>query len=216
MKELIVVGMRDEIYQGKEVTGHNCDFEYAFVDKIRHVLLLKTHYNQKYELILWEEDGECGSGWCTASFGYCELKEVTNFAGKTHKIISEQKVVFDESALDIETEVFTYSDEGGDGYYPSGHVWVNYELFEKIENRGFDKRPVLVFYGDSNSMKSHLAALTGKFVYETDYELGKGSLPDIIVQDIVVIGNKYQVDLDDVKSRLVDCEVIEVNFKRTT
>ncbi len=216
MKELIVVGMRDEIYQGKEVTGHNCNFEYAFVDKIQHVLLLKTHYNQKYELSLWEEEDECGSGWCTASFGYYELKEVTNFAGKTHKIISEQKVVFDESASDIKTDVFACIEDGGDGYYPSGYVEVNYELFEKIENRGFDKRPVLVFYGDSNSMKSHVAALTGKSVYETDHELGKGNLPDIIVQDIVVIGNKYQVDLDDIKSRLANCEVIEVNFKRTT
>ena len=216
MKEFLVLGLRDEIYKGVQVDGHNCDFKYTDVDKIRHVILLKTLCGEKYELSLWEEEGECGSGWCTASFGYCELKEVTNFAGKTHKIISEQKVIFDESASDIETDVFTYCDDGGDGYYPSGYVWVNYELFEKVENRGFDKRPVLVFYGDSNSMKSHLAALTGKSVYETDYELGKGSLPYIIVQDIVVIGNKYQVDLEDIKSRLLNCEVIEVNFKRTT
>jgi len=216
MKEFLVLGLRDEIYKGKQVDGHNCDFEYTDVDKVCHVILLKTPYGEKYELSLWDEDGECGSGWCTASFGYCELKEVTNFAGKTHKITSEQKVVFDESALDIKTGVFTYSEDGGDGYYPSGHVWVNYELFEKIENRGFDKRPVLVFYGDSNSMKSHVAALTGKSVYETDYELSKGKLPSEIIEDIVVVGNKYQVDLDDIKSRLVDCEVIEVNFKRTT
>lgn len=215
MKELIVVGLRDEIYQGEEVTGHNCNFEYTFVDKIRHVLLLKTHYNKKYELHLWEEEGECSSGWCTASFGYCELKEVSNFAGKTHKIISEQKVVFDETSMNIETDVFTYSDSGGDSYYPSGHVWVNYDLFEKFENRGFDKRPVLIFYGDSNAMKSHIAALSGKSVYETDYELSKDNLPEAIVQDIIVIGNKYPVDLDDVKSRLYNCEIIEVNFKRT-
>ena len=216
MKEFLVLGLRDEIYKGEQVDGHNCDFEYTDVDKVRHVILLKTPYGEKYELSLWDEEGECGSGWCTASFGYYELKKVTNFAGKTHKIISEQKVVFDESASDIKTDVFACIEEGGDSYYPSGYVGVNYELFEKIENRGFDKRPVLVFYGDSNSMKSHVAALTGKSVYETDYELGKGNLPDIIVQDIVVIGNKYQVDLDDIKSRLVNCEVIEVNFKRTT
>lgn len=214
MKELIVVGMRDEIYQGEEVTGHNCDFEYAFVDKIRHVLLLKTHCNQKYELSLWEEEGECGSGWCTASLGYYELKKVTNFAGKTHKIISEQKVVFDESASDIKTDVFACIEDGEDSYYPSGYVEVNYELFEKIENRGFDKRPVLVFYGDSNSMKSHVAALTGKSVFETDYELSKGNLPSEIIEDIVVVGNKHAVDLDDVKARLINCEIIEVCFKK--
>ena len=216
MKEFLVLGLRDEIYKGKQVDGHNCDFEYTDVDKVCHVILLKTPYGEKYELSLWDEEGECGSGWCTASFGYCELKEVTNFAGKTHKIISEQKVVFDESALDIKTGVFTYSDCGEDHYYPCGGVWVNYGLFEKIENRGFDKRPVLVFYGDSNSMKSHVAALTGKSVYETDYELSKGKLPSEIIEDIVVIGNKYKVDLNDIKSRLVNCEVIEVNFKRTT
>jgi len=65
-------------------------------------------------------------------------------------------------------------------------------------------------------MKSHVAALTGKSVFETDYELSKGKLPSEIIEDIVVIGNKYKVDLNDIKSRLVNCEVIEVNFKRTT
>ena len=214
MKEFLVLGLRDEIYKGVQVDGHNCDFEYTDVDKIRHVILLKTLCGEKYELYLWEEEGECGSGWCTASFGYCELKEVTNFAGKTHKIISEQKVVFDESASDIKTDVFVCIDDGGDGYYPSGYVWVNYELFEKIENRGFDKRPVLVFYGDSNSMKSHVAALTGKSVFETDYELSKGNLPSEIIEDIVVVGNKHAVDLDDVKARLINCEIIEVCFKK--
>ena len=216
MKEFLVLGLRDEIYKGVQVDGHNCDFEYTDVDKVCHVILLKTPCGEKYELSLWDEEGECGSGWCTAYYGQYELKKVENFAGKTHKVISEQKVTFDFEEGDIENEVFYYSDYGEDHYYPCGGVWVNYEIFEKIENRGFDKRPVLVFYGDSNSMKSHVAALTGKSVYETDHELGKGSLPDTIVQDIVVIGNKYQVDLDDIKSRLVDCEVIEVNFKRTT
>ena len=74
MKELIVVGMRDEIYQGEEVTGHNCDFEYASVDKIRHVLLLKTHYNKKYELSLWEEEGECGRAGVQHPLGIVNLK----------------------------------------------------------------------------------------------------------------------------------------------
>lgn len=214
MKEFIVVGLRDEIYQGEEVSGHNCDFEYAMVDKVRHIILLKTTWGEKYELSLWEEEGECGSGWCTASWGYCDFRQVKHFAGKTHNIIDEHKVIFDTSE-DFETNVFSYSDCGYDNYYPSGGVWVNYDLFEKIENRGFDKRPVLIFYGDSNCMKSHLAALSGKVVFETDYEIGKTNLPDVITEDIIVIGNKYKVDIEDIKSRLTNCEIIEVKFTKT-
>lgn len=35
-----VIGLREEKYIGKTVSGHNCDFEYTDTEMTRHVVLL--------------------------------------------------------------------------------------------------------------------------------------------------------------------------------
>lgn len=78
-----------------------------------------------------------------------------------------------------------------------------------------DKRPVHIFYGDSNACKSYIAALTGKRVYETDLVTKEEDLPKILTEDIIVIGNRWECSLDVIKPRLFgDCEIIEVCFKK--
>lgn len=210
-----VLGLRVEKYVGESVDGHNCDFEYTPAVFERHVLLLTGVYGLKYELYLWNTEGECGSGWCTASFGHIDLKQVKNFAGWTHRITDKTSIEFNIEDEAIDTKVFSYHDDGGCNYYPSGYAHVNVELFDPFPERILEKRPVLIFHGDSCTLKSHLAALSGKCVLELDsLELSDG-LPDFIVEDIIVVGNRNLFELNEVKSRIFgDAEIIDVKFTK--
>jgi hypothetical protein len=134
-----VVGVREEKYIGKEVSGHNYDFEYTDVEMIRHVILLvEENTLQKVELTLSEEQGECGSGWCVAFFGDYVWAEVETFAGKTHTckesiIINVSEDLLESNYEDyFSTEVFTFSSVGGCGYYPSGGYTINLDAFEEV------------------------------------------------------------------------------------
>ena len=76
------------------------------------------------------------------------------------------------------------------------------------------KRPVFIFYGNSCLCKSHIAALTGKTVYETDINR---TLPDVISTDIIVVGNRTNFDIKDVEDRVFMkemCEIIKVSFSK--
>lgn len=131
-----VIGLRVERYLGTTCEGCNCDFEYGKEERERHVILLKNmESSQLIELTLSYEEGECGSGWCTASFGEYQWKVVNSFAGKTHKINSETFINIDETILEdccedsIENSIFNFSLFGGCGYYPSGGYDVDMKLF---------------------------------------------------------------------------------------
>jgi hypothetical protein len=132
-----VCGMREEIYIGQEVSGHNCDFDYVDAEMTRHVLLLKSlEDGTKVELTLQEDQGECCSGWCTASYGNFEWNVVEEFAGKTHTY-SGSPVEVNESLLNtledsFDCEAFIFSEYGGCCYYPSGNYSINLPLFTPI------------------------------------------------------------------------------------
>lgn len=211
-----IIGLRVEKYLGTVCEGHNCDFDYSKEERERHVLLLKG-YDDYRELTLSYEEGECGSGWCTASFGEYELKTVKTFAGKTHKPVKELtldlgKFVAASSDDSFQCETFYFSEDGGCCYYPSGSYNVNMGLFEPLRTR--EKRPVYVFKGDSNLGKSHIGALTGKTIMDTD---SCDSLPDKISDEIIIIGNKHGYSLEDITSRVYNldmCEIIVVDFSK--
>lgn len=132
-----VVGLREEKYIGKEVSGHNCDFTYTDKEFTRHVLLL-SGIDEKIELTLWEEQGECGSGWCSATFGQYEWSEVSNFAEKTHTLKEPIYIEVSEDYLSsleessFECKIFNFSPDGGDSYYPSGYYSINDEVFTPV------------------------------------------------------------------------------------
>lgn len=211
-----IVGLRKETYVGECVEGHNCDFDYEPAEMFRHVLLLKDIYGNKSELTLSTTEGECGSGWCTATWGEYEWVDVNTFAGKTHNPI---KPLFFETKPEkdlgdcFQCDAFYFSDDGGDSYYPSGCACADISLFTDEGMRSLDKRPVWVFYGSSMLGKSHLAAsLRGKTILETD-SLENGKLPEVIMEDVVVVGNKYSIDMKELQSKLFgNPKVIEVKF----
>lgn len=132
-----VIGLREELYIGKEVTGHNCDFDYTDTEMTRHVILMVSEIDgHKVELLLEEQQGECGSGWCCASYGHYSWDVVETFAGKTHTC--EQTVIeitpesLNTGEDSIDTGLFRFSEYGGCCYYPSGGYSINGELFTPI------------------------------------------------------------------------------------
>lgn len=209
-----ILAMRVEKYVGQTVSGHNCDFEYTDEVKTRHVLLGLNDKNVKVAITLWEEEGECYSGWTSASWGHVSIEEIDRFEGYTHKAkgmltIPDFTVEADDAA-DIDNQVFYVTYDGGDGYYPCGYYDVKEEFF--VENSRYaEERTVWVFQGESALGKSYLSSkLEGLTVYETDSEY---FLPDEIVQDIIVVGNKYDFNVDDIRSRLLgNPRVVIVEF----
>lgn len=200
---------------------------------------------RKFTITLYEEGGWCYSGYTTASRGYMKVKEVNEFGPFTHmpkdnKPIKLENAYFDiEEGLclekvtvthddeddeddeyelydaDIRNNVFAYSKDGGDEYYPSGWVDVNMDLFEQGK-RAFEDRPVWIFAGESATGKSTLAYYlrNDKVVLETD-SLKDGKLPDKIWADVIVVGNKYNITVQDVAKHLPEgTEIVTVSFMK--
>ena len=217
--KLLLKGLRVEKYIGKQIEGHNCDFNYYPEEQERYVFNCLGALGQKFELILSKGYGECGSGWCSASWGNAELREVQVFNGTTHRPIKDIEFTInkgEEAFADYSCEVFNVNYGGGDSYYPCGGISVNMELF-KENGRQKDKRPVWIFCGDSSLGKTYLSSIIrnsdfSKTVYETDCD---SELPEQIIEDIIVVGNKYNFNIDEVKKRIFgDSEVIMVNFNK--
>jgi hypothetical protein len=228
-----VIGVRREIYIGKQVEGHNCDFKYIDAELTKYIICCtmnsKNDYKTKFEIDLWTEYGECMSGWTTSSQGRIEVRFVDNFKGFTFKPINnllindsklEEKIkeliknndnsekcrncygdvyfsIFSE--LSFDNNVFIVSYDGGDPYYPSGDYHVNMELFTSSV-RTKSQRQVWIFVGKSNTGKSYLASsIKSLSVYETD---SSPTLPDSITESIIVVGNKYKFDINDIKKKI--------------
>lgn len=124
---------------------------------------------------------------------------------------SSDSDIDDEIAL-ISNSVFMVSYDGCDKWYPAGNYSVKMDLFEATPR--FKKiRPVWLLSGPSGTGKSFL---TGKMhnitVYETDCS---DTLPVTISEQVIVLGNKYQYTVDEVKSRIFgypNVEIHEVQF----
>lgn len=207
-----IIGLRIEKYIGQSISGHNCDFTYHDEEMEKHILCGITTEGEKVEITLSEEHGECGSGWTTASWAHIEVNKVDRFSGYTYKAVEELSIdSFNDESDYIDNDVFTVNYDGGDSYYPGGWYKVNMDLF-KESVRHKEKRPVWLFEGNSNLGKSFLASkLKDLFVYETD---SNETLPESIIADVIVFGNKYPHNIADIKSRIFgEYELIFVGFK---
>lgn len=139
MANYIVRGVCFILRGVQKCEGHNCDFTYSEVNEKVPVLLLETHDGQKYELTLWTDEGECGSGWCTATFGMCNLKRVDEFSEMSHSPITPDEEIYFNSDEEIENKYFNYSSDGDDDYYPRGYVNVHMNEFEPISKMPMTK-----------------------------------------------------------------------------
>lgn len=217
-----VVGLLIE----KHVETDTYDWGEEKDERETYTLMLQAGYT-KFELTLRESYGMCPSGWTTASWGECSIITVSNFRPFSHVPVKE--IVLDGDIIEYNedysmyeigdineaADVFDYSYDGGDGWYPNGYVSVNMELF-KESKRFFKKRPVWIFNGDSGLGKSTIGTFvnrSGMTVFETD---SVDELPDDIAEDVIILGNRSGFSIEDVKehlfSRFGKPEVILVNF----
>lgn len=117
-----IVGMRKEFYIGEKVAGHNCDFNHESTELEKYHLFGVLDNGYKVQITLYEEYGECYSGWTTASWGIMEVKYVNEVFGIMTHVPKEELIIPDikpnyscgsyEAYDDIENEVFTVSEEG--------------------------------------------------------------------------------------------------------
>jgi hypothetical protein len=211
MSKLRIIGLRVEKYIGEAVSGHNMDFTYSNELFEKHILCCKTADNKNVEIELSHSEGECGSGWTTASWGEKNIVYVKNF--RTFNYFPIKKIELDEKILeddiyDYHDNVVTFSYDGGDSYYPSGYYNVDMHYFRESA-RIKNKRPVWIFKGESNLGKTYLTSHLDMDVYETDCS---EHLPESINASIIVLGNKYKFNLDDIKERLFDIDNTEVHL----
>lgn len=194
-----IIGLRIEKYIDKGISGHNCDFEYADEEFEKHILCAVLSNDKKVEITLSRSEGECMSGWTSASWGDIEIKEVQKFNGYNYlpkKTIEIDDISPEWSGDELSNELFSFSQDGGCNYYPSGDYNVNMELFEETV-RTKKKRPVWLFKGKSNSGKSFLSSkLQEMEVYETD---SNEELPKVITASIIVLGNKFNFKIEDIE-----------------
>jgi len=202
------------------------DRDNTYEENHEDVLLLenkdKWGNSIKCELHLWTIYGDCYSGWCAASYGHSYLEKVKDFNGYNYTPVKDLNISFSfekdnipSELPDMENEIFSTSYDDDDRYYASGSSSVNMELFKETP-RLIEERLVWIFRGDSISGKSYLAHLisngTSKTVYETDEN---SNLPDSIIADIIVLGNKYSFSIEDITTKLAgnNNKLIIVDFK---
>ena len=220
--KLRVVGLTVEKFVNWDCTGHNCEFEYNDILDEKYVIHCvrvngRTGKEDGHvDILLNTTYGECGSGYCTASWGNMKIVNRPERMPWTHRATCNtlyvDESIYDPDIDEFHCDVFTYYGCGGDEYYPSGYVNVDMSLFEELPRHN-GKRKVYIFSGESGIGKSSLAchAASPDFrVYETD---SNPELPETIIADIVVIGNKYKFDIDDITDRLFEePEVVFVDF----
>ncbi len=243
LMKLYCVGAKNYMYPGKTPAESSFDEENDTCEKTILCCIAEYEFRKfKIEIELETIYTWCGSGYTTATYGNMYPYKVHDFGPlthvpKDHKRIELKGVLWDTEERDIVkdpkanvdlehetwfheddlvTNIFTYSADGGDSYYPSGGCYVDFDLFEELP-RAFNCRPVWIFYGDSASGKSTLAHFcsTDVEVYETD-SAENGVLPDEIWADIIVVGNKWKdITYETVIEKLPeDCEVVDVEFGR--
>ena len=214
--EFNIVGLKVHYHVGQTVTMDAGKFKYEDTELPKYYICLKDKNSFKYELELWETYSECPSGYTGASFGNSKLTSVEMFGAITHVPSPDIDTMIFYDRLhppkDYQCPWFEYSETNNDTYYPEGYCTVFMDNFIPT-NRGFEKHPTWIFYGESNLGKSYIANLLLKNnlkVFETD---SCSELPSKIVTDIIVIGNKHGYTLDDIKSR-INGNMIFVSFSK--
>jgi hypothetical protein len=214
MVKYIIVGLRIERDLLTKCTGDNCDFTYYKEMGDIYIILLKCD-GALYELKMYEEEGECGSGWTTASYGRSSMKNVSHFAGKTHVPISQDKIELSSGyggIEDTENLYFNFSEDGDDHYYPRGYVNVHMDQFKILnEYRILDARPIWIITGDCPEMKNLLSTFDDDL--SICYTEREKKLPNEITDSIIVVGNNHT--LEDVEQCISDsdnCCIIYIHF----
>ena len=215
--KLKIIGLNIVKYVGESVSGHNMDFTYEEAVFTGHDLYGMSKSGEFFRVSLREEEGICGSGWSTASFGKISVEKISVLPGLQYRcqykdMIEVPKPGIESSEDEIHNGVFWFSELGTDPYYPSGGYGVHMNQFSS-NGRGITspediRRKVWIFKGDSGAGKSFLASkLDSLSVFETD---AHNELPKTISEDVIVLGNKYDYSLENVKAKIFEADSTDI------
>ena len=181
--------------------------EYEFITKNYDTLV---YTSRKYVL----EHGMCGSGYCTAET-LNEDVEVIKEVGSLH--YTPKVPVHWENRTSSGGNDFYELYENGCSYYPAASININFSNWRSTK-RGKEVKPLYVFCGESAIGKSYVGRHSTLKVLETDYlDVCIYSLDpaNYVDYEIVVLGNKRGVSVEDLKEYLKDIEVqvVTVTFE---
>lgn len=229
MRLMVLAGATVEKVVGEGLKGLNLDFVRCpklFTKVTLHFLDLSAEPHN-CNIILSTHEKECPSGWCVSTIADMEIQDIGNaaFGPMTHKAKDENHFYLDLDEFtrltskenEFKCNLFFYTKDGDDPWYPSGYFSVNYDDYLETV-RGFGElHPVWIFYGASNLGKTSLGedlARSGREVFDTD---AYDNLPDRIIADIIVLGNRPREEgkwtIENILSHLPDkTKPIMVNF----
>ena len=161
---------------------------------------------------------DCPSGYTSATEGEMEINETKKFPPIEYRFIKDRdKHEYDFPKFSTEYDLFSifgFDYDGGDDFYPSGSHYVNKDYFKRSSRQNSGKRKVWIFKGDSTLGKTFLSDKIDLEKYETD---SSKELPNLLWQDIIVIGNKYNFSKKEIVAKIPDIndtEVIYVKFSK--
>lgn len=134
MSILTIIGFKLYQYEDVHVSGHNCDFIYTPYTYTGHEFIAKNESGEYFSIKLFVTYGECGSGWCAASFGNIEITEISSIMIDTIEYFANSHLTIDETKIhDCNYDFCSVDPYGGDLYYPSGGYHVDERFFTSIK-----------------------------------------------------------------------------------
>lgn len=234
-KKFYVIGMQVEIVHTMLPGEDCCSADVDGTNEVYHLYLMEPETKTIHDFTFWAEEGWCGSGYTTASWGMCDIDvcknnriaSIFNYAySKSDKTVyldldSDGCLISESSEFDggdvtrvydsTEKPIINVNYDGGDGYYPCGGYYIEEGYFRRIRGTDDVKRKVYIFTGPSGIGKSYLAsklALDDDDVFDTDE---KSITEDtVITATYIVIGQKSPYSIEDVASHIFDRENVDV------
>lgn len=157
--------------------------------------------------------GECGSGYCTATWGYLREEEI--LAVPPLEYIANPPLSYEDK--DSFTSLIPTDEDGGDEYYPSGSSTPSDELLAQFTPCRVMPNRLYVFSGASALGKSTFAlslASNPSEVYETDSNLSV-SIEGLKTVKYIVLGNKFpkrNTEVLEVLNAITGRTIINVSF----
>lgn len=139
-KNITILGYMDVEYQYDSI---QCDYNEDPEEEIgtQHNIFYKDESGKLFKITATVECHSCPSGWCMSYNGDYLISEINELPDENFKkVIKEEVVLLTDSYEDPEDYYcpdlyadgyFKFSYNGGDGWYPSGYMEINYDKFER-------------------------------------------------------------------------------------
>ena len=225
-KKFYVIGMAQEIIMTMVPGEESLDMVDGTMD-VYHLYLKDLETNDIYDFSFWTEDGWCGSGYTTATWGCYEFTKCVNkhvpmmfnyvYAKPDKTVLMDiddnGRLAMDCDVCDsLGNPIISVDYDGGDGYYPCGSIGFDETCFRKVRETDEVRRKVFIFTGPSGIGKSYL---TSNLIGENDGDLFDTDEQEIkddttITATYIVIGQKRPCAIDDVVKHIYDHESTDV------